>query len=107
MELNSFWKGKKVFITGHSGFKGKWLCRILKKLNCNIKYICSQNGLSGTRLGEKYNIQKSTTDYMQILEDETINIVIITTRQSLHYEMIINALKAGKNIFIEKCVLNN
>ncbi|MDQ0246214.1 hypothetical protein J2S09_003818 [Bacillus fengqiuensis] len=21
-----FWKGKKVFITGHTGFKGSWLC---------------------------------------------------------------------------------
>jgi CDP-glucose 4,6-dehydratase len=25
----SFYKGKKVFITGHTGFKGTWLCRIL------------------------------------------------------------------------------
>ena len=24
-----FWKGKKVFLTGHTGFKGAWLCRIL------------------------------------------------------------------------------
>jgi len=25
----SFWKGKRVFLTGHTGFKGVWLCRIL------------------------------------------------------------------------------
>ena len=24
-----FYKGKKVFVTGHTGFKGAWLCRIL------------------------------------------------------------------------------
>jgi CDP-glucose 4,6-dehydratase len=25
----SFWKEKRVFITGHTGFKGAWLCKIL------------------------------------------------------------------------------
>ena len=25
----SFYKGKKVLVTGHTGFKGTWLCRIL------------------------------------------------------------------------------
>lgn len=32
MEINmslDFFNGKKVFITGHTGFKGTWLCRIL------------------------------------------------------------------------------
>ena len=24
-----FYKGKKVLITGHTGFKGSWLCQIL------------------------------------------------------------------------------
>ncbi len=27
--MNSFYKGKKVFITGHTGFKGSWLTKIL------------------------------------------------------------------------------
>lgn len=28
-ELFDFYKGKKVLVTGHTGFKGSWLCRIL------------------------------------------------------------------------------
>jgi CDP-glucose 4,6-dehydratase len=32
----NFWKGKKVFITGHTGFKGSWLCIILNNLKANI-----------------------------------------------------------------------
>ena len=28
--LNSdFYKGKKVFVTGHTGFKGSWMCEVL------------------------------------------------------------------------------
>ncbi len=25
----SFYKGKKVLITGHTGFKGSWMCKLL------------------------------------------------------------------------------
>ena len=32
----NFWKGKKVFITGHTGFKGSWLSMILHKLNVEV-----------------------------------------------------------------------
>ena len=34
---NSFWKGKKVFITGHSGFKGSWASYVLHMLGANVK----------------------------------------------------------------------
>ena len=34
--LNNFWKNKKVFITGHTGFKGSWLCIILNLLKSDI-----------------------------------------------------------------------
>jgi CDP-glucose 4,6-dehydratase len=32
----SFYKNKKVFITGHTGFKGTWLCRILLQAGSEI-----------------------------------------------------------------------
>lgn len=32
----NFWKGKKVFITGHTGFKGSWLCLLLNYLKADI-----------------------------------------------------------------------
>ena len=37
MQLASYYHNKKVFITGHTGFKGAWLCALLYKLNAEIK----------------------------------------------------------------------
>lgn len=31
-----FWNGKKVFVTGHTGFKGSWLCRILIRSGAQV-----------------------------------------------------------------------
>ena len=32
----SFYRGKRVFVTGHTGFKGSWLCKILKKAGAEV-----------------------------------------------------------------------
>lgn len=32
----SFYQGKRVFITGHTGFKGSWLCRILIQAGAEV-----------------------------------------------------------------------
>lgn len=36
-QLRSFYEGKKVFLTGHTGFKGTWLTAMLHKLGATIK----------------------------------------------------------------------
>lgn len=32
----SFYNGKRVFVTGHTGFKGSWLCKILSKAGAEV-----------------------------------------------------------------------
>lgn len=32
----SFYKGKKVFVTGHTGFKGSWLCKMLVNAGAEV-----------------------------------------------------------------------
>ena len=36
MNKNNFWNGKKVLLTGHTGFKGAWLSTWLKNLGANV-----------------------------------------------------------------------
>ena len=36
MDLFAFYKGKRVFITGHTGFKGSWMCKVLALAGAKI-----------------------------------------------------------------------
>ncbi|MGE3692133.1 MAG: CDP-glucose 4,6-dehydratase, partial [Novosphingobium sp.] len=37
MELNrQFWRGRRVFVTGHTGFKGAWLILVLRQLGAEV-----------------------------------------------------------------------
>jgi len=33
---STFWTGRKVFVTGHTGFKGSWLCLMLRTLGAEV-----------------------------------------------------------------------
>ncbi len=74
----------------------------LKKLNAEIKYIASASGLSGTLAAKKNNIANSITDYNEILKDMDVDAVLITTRPYQHSKQVIEALNAGKHVFVEK-----
>lgn len=36
MKINDFYHGKKVLVTGHTGFKGAWMCEILLNLGTEV-----------------------------------------------------------------------
>ena len=33
----AFWQGRRVFVTGHTGFKGAWLCLLLQRLGATVR----------------------------------------------------------------------
>ena len=39
-----FWDGRRVLVTGHTGFKGAWLCLLLEHLNADECYALA-NGV--------------------------------------------------------------
>src|ERR1019366_487067 len=80
----------------------------LKGCGASYKFIASAGGVSGTALAKKYNFSHSTTDYKEILNDDDVDLVLITTRHDKHASMSAEALIAGKHVFVEKpLALNN
>lgn len=67
-----------------------------------VKYIASSGGLRAADLAQKHGIPLVVSDYRQILDDDEVNLVIIATRHDQHVPIVIDALQAGKHVFVEK-----
>lgn len=91
-----------IGIIGAGNFTKMTMMPILKECGASVKYIASNGGVTGTSLAHKYKITNSTTDYRQIINDPEVDLVMITTRHNLHAMMVVEALNAGKNVFVEK-----
>ena len=99
----SFTGNKGVIgIVGAGNFTSATILPNLKKLNAAIKYIASSGGLSSTTMAKQYNIANSTTNYKEILSDTDTDLVLITTKHNMHADMVLEALKADKSVFVEK-----
>jgi predicted dehydrogenase/threonine dehydrogenase-like Zn-dependent dehydrogenase len=97
-----------IGIIGAGNFTKMTILPTLDKLNIKAKFIASAGGLNGTSLAKKHKISFSTTNYDEILKDEEVDLVMITTRHNQHALMTQKALTAGKHVFVEKpLALNN
>ncbi|MFC2124082.1 Gfo/Idh/MocA family protein [Bacteroidota bacterium] len=54
------------------------------------------------QFAQKYGAEKSTTDYQEILSDPEITAISITTPDHTHTPIVLDALKAGKHVLVEK-----
>jgi predicted dehydrogenase/threonine dehydrogenase-like Zn-dependent dehydrogenase len=103
IESNQFIPSKgTIGIIGAGNFTSAMILPCLKKTKAKLKTISSASGLTGTTLAKKYNIAFSTTQNSSILDDCDIDLVMITTRHNSHARLVMDALKAAKNVFVEK-----
>ncbi|MBK9208229.1 MAG: Gfo/Idh/MocA family oxidoreductase [Anaerolineales bacterium] len=64
--------------------------------------IASSGGLHAQHSGKKFGFQYATSSEDEIINDKNINTVAILTRHDSHADLVAKALKAGKNVFVEK-----
>lgn len=53
-------------------------------------------------LAAKYQVIKAKTDFMDVINDPDIDVIVVTTAWDKHKDAAIAALKAGKHVFLEK-----
>ncbi len=91
-----------IGVIGAGNFAGQILLPALKKTGARLKTIASATGVTGTHLGKKFGFEVSTTDTDSIFADSEINTILITTRHNSHARYVLQGLKAGKRVYVEK-----
>ena len=93
-----------VGIIGAGNFTKEIQLSNLEKLSnlYNIYAICDKDSGNADSVAKRYNSNYSCTDYMDILNDEKINMVLISTRHNQHAELSIKAIEKRKAVLLEK-----
>lgn len=86
-----------------AGGRGRFLTAEFKEIGVEMAAVCDvyepnlQAGLQAASTGAK-----PYTDYRRLLEDKSIDVVIIATPDHWHARMTIDAVEAGKDVYVEK-----
>jgi CDP-glucose 4,6-dehydratase len=66
--FNSIYEGRKVLVTGHTGFKGSWLCLLLHKLGADV-YGYALEPPTNPSIYKEANIDTLVTSYIGDIRD--------------------------------------
>ncbi len=100
---NSFTMKKlKIGLIGAGMIAEQHASGLLKTGRVDIIWVARQNGALLQEFQDKFGIPKGTTNYQDLLNDPEVDAVVITTPPADHYQMFLEAMKAGKHVLLEK-----
>ena len=70
--------------------------------NCELYAIAGRSTEKVREFKDKFGFEKAYTDYEALLQDEEVSAVYIPLPNHLHYEWVMKAIEAGKNVLCEK-----
>ena len=78
-------------------------CPSIQQLdNAELIALCDTNKVFLDKMQKKWNPKRVYTDYHDLVKDKEIQVVIVATPNSMHYEQSIAAMKEKKNVIVEK-----
>ena len=83
------------------GYWGSNHVRVMHELGTTIT-LCDSSSSRISLLQKQYPEANATTSYSNILSNDTINAVVISTPAETHYDLAQQALLSGKHVLVEK-----
>ena len=71
-------------------------------LRPRLEVLCDINEERGQAKKEEMGFARSTTDYMDVVNDPRVELISICVPNAVHKEIAVAALKAGKHVWCEK-----
>ena len=90
-----------ISFIGAGNYASRVLIPMFQKSGTNLTTLVSEGGYNSVFFGKKFGFKNASTEFDAIFDDGSASIVI-ATRHNLHASQIIAALKAEKNVFVEK-----
>jgi predicted dehydrogenase/threonine dehydrogenase-like Zn-dependent dehydrogenase len=91
-----------IGVIGSGNYATASLIPALKAAGARLGTIASSGGVSGVHAARKFGFAVTTTDYLTMLHDPELDALVIATRHDSHARLVIEALAAGKHVFVEK-----
>lgn len=92
-----------VAFVGAGNFATATLLPPLKKLaSVRLTGVATSSGVSALSAARKFGFAFTATGIEQLLEDEATTCVFVATRHNLHHSLAVQALAAGRAVFVEK-----
>ncbi len=91
-----------VAFIGSGNFGSAVLMPAFKAAGARLLTVASAAGVSGLQAARKHGFDETTTAVAETLTRPDIDAVVIATRHDSHAALSIDALKAGKHVFVEK-----
>jgi predicted dehydrogenase/threonine dehydrogenase-like Zn-dependent dehydrogenase len=68
----------------------------------SLEAICTAKGLNAESLAKRYGFRRAMTDAAEVLRDPEVSAALIATRHDSHARYTLEALRAGKHVYVEK-----
>ena len=93
---------KRISVVGAGVFARRVLLPSLVKTGAGLRTVVAATGPSARSAGERFGFNAFSTAPEEIWRDADCNGVVIATRHDSHARLTIDALAAGKAVFVEK-----
>nr|WP_288931209.1 bi-domain-containing oxidoreductase [uncultured Allomuricauda sp.] len=96
-----------VGFIGAGSFAQSYLVPHVKSWGATLETVVTTKGISAKNVADKFSFGNASTSSADIIKNKRINTVFIATPHNSHAKYVVEGLRSGKNVFVEKPLAMN